>query len=231
MDDGIIKGTGNSRFLKSAISDDLTFEQFKSMLRAGTLPVDLLGINQSGWDVIGTALSKANLLTDATAALLGLTGNPTVNDALALLSQRAKIEIIGYTGTGTQSSQAAAELTFSFTFAPEILMLFHEYGDNAPCLAEAGDISILSGSQSKPSAILTSKLTENYPSGTVYNVVSNAFPIYSTPTTTLKWLMKKENDGKTIKWYNYRIIDDTLYYGEIANANGRRYYVVGIGRA
>ena len=75
MDDGIIKGTGNSRFLKSAISDDLTFEQFKSMLRAGTLPVDLFGINPSGWDVIGTALSKANLLTDETAEMFGLTGN------------------------------------------------------------------------------------------------------------------------------------------------------------
>lgn len=33
----------------------------------------------------GTALNKANLLSDATAALLGLSGDPSVNDALAFL--------------------------------------------------------------------------------------------------------------------------------------------------
>lgn len=34
----------------------------------------------------GTPLSKANLLTDATASALGLTGDPTVNDALYKLA-------------------------------------------------------------------------------------------------------------------------------------------------
>ena len=71
MQDGIIKGTGNSRYLKS-ISNFLqqypTYQDFVAALVAGTLPIDLNGINETGWDQLGTALNKANLLSDETAA-------------------------------------------------------------------------------------------------------------------------------------------------------------------
>ena len=72
MQDGIIKGTGNSRFLKS-IPDFLTqyptYESFVAALAAGTLPVDFNGINETGWQQLGTALNKGNLLSDETAAM------------------------------------------------------------------------------------------------------------------------------------------------------------------
>lgn len=75
MQDGIIKGTGNSRFLKS-VPDFLrqypTYESFVAALAAGTLPVDFNGINETGWKQLGTALNKGNLLSDETAAMLGL---------------------------------------------------------------------------------------------------------------------------------------------------------------
>ena len=74
MQNGIIKGTGNSRYLKS-ISNFLTqyptYQDFVAALVAGTLPIDLNGINETGWDQLGTALNKANLLSDDTVLLYG----------------------------------------------------------------------------------------------------------------------------------------------------------------
>src|SRR5574344_1572882 len=63
MKDGIIKGTGNSRYLKGA-GWPATYAEFKSMAEAGTLPFDLNGINAAGWQQIGDALNKASLLDD-----------------------------------------------------------------------------------------------------------------------------------------------------------------------
>ena len=85
MQDGIIKGTGNSRFLKSVpdfLSQYPTYESFVAALTAGTLPVDFNGINETGWEKLGTALNKANLLSDETAALYGLGVDATVDAVL-----------------------------------------------------------------------------------------------------------------------------------------------------
>jgi hypothetical protein len=85
MKDGIIKGQGNSRLLKAPETIPATYAEFRAALLAGTLPVDLL-YNAAGWEVEGTALNKANLLTDAVAAALGLSSSdPTVNEALNAL--------------------------------------------------------------------------------------------------------------------------------------------------
>lgn len=93
MQDGITMGTGNSRYLKS-VSGFLalypTYEAFAQALVAGTLPVDLNGKNPDGWSQQGTALNKANLLTDATAALLELPSEATPNDALAALAGKVR---------------------------------------------------------------------------------------------------------------------------------------------
>lgn len=86
MTDGIIKGTGNSRLLKSAITEATTWEQFRAALIAGTLPIDLAGINADGWQQLATALNKANLLDDVTQLLIGLSDTEaTVNMALRRL--------------------------------------------------------------------------------------------------------------------------------------------------
>lgn len=42
---------------------------------------------------VGTVLNKASLLSDDTAAALGLTGDPTVNDALAKLVHTTSISV------------------------------------------------------------------------------------------------------------------------------------------
>lgn len=93
MTDGVISGLGNSRFIK-LVADFLarypTYESAVAAGIAGSLPIDLNGIDPSGWDILGTLLNKANLLSDTTAAALGLTGDPTVNDALNKLTSLIK---------------------------------------------------------------------------------------------------------------------------------------------
>lgn len=119
MTDGVIKSTGNSRYLKSVANFMAlypTYEDFAAALIAGTLPVDLNGINPDGWSQQGTLMNTANLLADTTGAMLGLGSTGTVNAALAALktslnafpaaSKVAAIE------TGTASASAS---TFSIT--------------------------------------------------------------------------------------------------------------------
>lgn len=88
MLDGIIKETGNSRYLRS-VSGFLqlypTYEAFAQALVAGTLPIDWNGINTDGWTQQGTPLNKSNLLTDATAALADLGPEATPNEMFAAL--------------------------------------------------------------------------------------------------------------------------------------------------
>jgi hypothetical protein len=143
MTDGIIKGNGNSRYLKT-VADALTlyptYEDFMTALVAGTLPVDFNGINADGWSQIGAALNKANLLTDAMAAKYGLGAAAVPNDmwnalgglpipaakggtgvtslaALATALGGAKIQVVERNGTGSGSFS----VTFSFT--PTIVFL------------------------------------------------------------------------------------------------------------
>lgn len=64
----------------------------------------------------GTGLNKASLLTDATAALFGLTSAAVPDDVLALIATgRAQIEVGTYDGTGTYGSSNKNTLTFGFS--------------------------------------------------------------------------------------------------------------------
>ena len=91
MKDGLPKGTGDSRYLRSVpnfLSQYPTYDAFAQALRDGTMPFDLNGINPAGWAELGTPLNKASLLSDETAAEIGLEQEePTVNNALFALSQ------------------------------------------------------------------------------------------------------------------------------------------------
>lgn len=92
MKDFVSLGNGDSRYMKSAISADATWEQFRDMLRNGTFAFDLNGINPAGIAEQGTSLSKDNLLSDETAEMLGFQpdDDPTVNDAFQRTDKRIK---------------------------------------------------------------------------------------------------------------------------------------------
>ena len=87
MKDFFPKGTGNSRYLKSSIPATITHEELVALLREGTFPIDLNGINAEGVAQQGTALSKTNLLKDATAALFGLGTDAVPDTILNILSK------------------------------------------------------------------------------------------------------------------------------------------------
>lgn len=91
MNDGVSKGQGNSRYLKSNIPASTTLQQLISMLNNGTFPVDFNGINEAGWLQIGTALNKANLFSDQTAAKYP-DGTETVDGALNVLSTASLVQ-------------------------------------------------------------------------------------------------------------------------------------------
>lgn len=133
MTDGIIKGTGNSRFLKS-VADIMTryptWDAAAAALRDGTFPIDLNGINELGWQVLATALNKANLLSDATAEKYDLQGNATVNDVLNILGEnRCNTAFGSYVGTTNSSNYLP--VTLSFPFKPKfVFVMGNENGTN-----------------------------------------------------------------------------------------------------
>lgn len=92
MTDGIPKGTGNSRLMRS-VADFLrrypTYEDMGRALENGTFPFDLNGIDPAGWEQIGTSLNAGNLLKQSTAGMLNLP-DPALavpDDALRALMQ------------------------------------------------------------------------------------------------------------------------------------------------
>lgn len=93
MKDSILKGTGNSRFLKSAVPAGTSWADALAMLQAGTFPIDFNGIDTEGFQQVGTPLNKANLLKDVNALTLGLTGDVTPNDMFNVLAHTGDLHV------------------------------------------------------------------------------------------------------------------------------------------
>lgn len=93
MIDSVLKGTGNSRFLKSAVPAGTSWADALAMLQAGTFPVDFNGINTEGFQQIGTPLNKANLLKDATAAQIGLPPSTTPDGMFQALGNTGELHV------------------------------------------------------------------------------------------------------------------------------------------
>lgn len=112
MTDGIIKGTGNSRYLKGPANAPAlwsTHDAFMQAFAAGEVLIDLNGINPLGWDTIGDKLGKETLLKDETAQAAGLTTDAVPDDVLAWLIGQAKgIRSIATGGTGNATGNAAS---------------------------------------------------------------------------------------------------------------------------
>lgn len=88
MKDGIIKGDGTSRLIKTIAdfkSRYPTYEAFCDALVSGTLPIDII-FNESGWSQLPDFLNKANLLKDTTASAMGLGSDAVPDDAFLKLT-------------------------------------------------------------------------------------------------------------------------------------------------
>lgn len=93
MIDSVLKGTGNSRFLKSAVPAGTSWADALAMLQAGTFPIDFNGINTEGFQQVGTPLNKANLLKDVTAAQIGLPPSTTPDGMFQALGNTGELHV------------------------------------------------------------------------------------------------------------------------------------------
>lgn len=129
MTETVIKGSGNSRSIKSVPNLAQlapTYDKLLDLLTGEGLPVDLGPLNPAGLAQRGTDLNKANLLSDEVErALFGSTADRTPNqafDRLRALVQTAQSTANGsarivlgiYTGTGTFGEANRKTLTFPF---------------------------------------------------------------------------------------------------------------------
>lgn len=140
MKDSVILGSGNSRYLKSVADFKTlypTYDDFAAALVAGTLPIDLNGINAAGFQQVGDALGKFNLLKDATAALYGLDATAVPDDVFSLLNTlvnaaqeraniSAKFEIGSY--KGAYSDRQNGSKTIYFSGKPQIVFIIANGG-------------------------------------------------------------------------------------------------------
>lgn len=110
MIDSVLKGTGNSRFLKSAVPAGTSWADALAMLQAGTFPIDFNGINAEGFQQVGTPLNKANLLKDATAAQIGLPTSTTPDGMFQALGNTGELHVWRKTVTTAQEIPAKYEL-------------------------------------------------------------------------------------------------------------------------
>ena len=114
MKDTVIKGDGTSRKIKGPSTMPTTFEEWRSQVIAGTASLDI-SINEAGLDVVGTSLSKENLLSDSTKSTIGLTqSDPTVNNALQKLGEGVNgAATLTRTALWTGAATSATTLTLS----------------------------------------------------------------------------------------------------------------------
>lgn len=168
MKDGVPKQTGNSRYLKSAIAEDITFEQFRDLLRNGTLPVDLNKINSAGWAELGTPLNKASLMSGTVESQYGLSATNTPSDVFVKIKSlintvnsnissltSSKIEIVVGTYTGDGKPSANAERQINLGFKPKAVLVSQGEGTGSTGNA-AG---LFHGGSDTYSALITGKVT------------------------------------------------------------------------
>lgn len=142
----------------------------------------------------GTPLNKANLLTDATAAKLGLSGNPTVNDALSALGNLVVLSG-SYEGDGSHGIDNKTVLkngnaVVDLTGVTPILLVISP-ADTARlslCVVASGRFKIDTGFAS---------------GAAVYNIIApenNALKWYITGATQERASYQFNENGTTYNW-------------------------------
>lgn len=130
MKDLIPLGTGNSRFMKSGISPNTTYQQLLAMLINGTFPFDFNGINPEGISQMGSAYSVANVLPEDVCSALGIPTTSEPKDAFAQLQANigaiTNIIVASRVGTG-----ASNDFTIIFPEKPKYVFFFGAQDDNS----------------------------------------------------------------------------------------------------
>lgn len=136
MTDTIIKGTGDSRSIKSAPTIPATWEEARAQLISSGWLIDLGGPNAEGCSQIGTAINKANLLKDTTAALFGLTGTAVPDEVFSNIktlinSQNVEIGKRALFANGSYAGMGSATKTIQCGFTPKFVYIAEYEGNSA----------------------------------------------------------------------------------------------------
>lgn len=133
MVDTIIKGTGNSRSIKTVPNIKAMISSLDDLLDLfiDGFPVDIGPLNPTGVQVKGTDLTKANLLTDETAALYGKTGAAVPDEIFSVIApylskigEKAKIAVGSYVGSGKYGPNNPNNLIFPFN--PHVVFVYFD---------------------------------------------------------------------------------------------------------
>lgn len=139
MKDGIIKKTKNSRLLKAELP--ATYAELAALAAGDGIPADVL-FHAEGWQQLPTFLNKKNLLQDSTAGLLGLTGDPTVDDAfVALLLSVKQMALVRVTVT-VAGSPAIADIEITGLEGLDGGAVYTDASGIAVGFAQAGRVAI-----------------------------------------------------------------------------------------
>lgn len=143
MIDSVLKGTGNSRFLKSAVPAGTSWADALAMLQAGAFPIDFNGINTEGFQQVGTPLNKANLLKDATAAQIGLPPSTTPDGMFQALGNTGELHV--WRKTVVNASAKPAGYTLGSGTNLTLVKSTERYGQGSTYWVPAASISVNDG--------------------------------------------------------------------------------------
>lgn len=129
MTDGIIKGTGNSRYLRvpaDAKTKYGTWDAALDAMIAGTFQFDLNGVNPAGWDVQGDKLNKATLLTDTLCSALGLATTATPTEAMEKLRQLLNALSLKFQSGSFVPPYSNSEVNLVFQTVPIFIFIWYD---------------------------------------------------------------------------------------------------------
>lgn len=244
MIDSVLKGTGNSRFLKSAVPAGTSWADALAMLQAGTFPIDFNGINAEGFQQVGTPLNKANLLKDATAAQIGLPPSTTPDGMFQALGNTGELHVWRKTekvGSKGYYLDSVSSGRLSFVKNGAYVVTFSYSDTVSPNGALSGTVNTVSlsgtGDQTSKLSVLRGKFCRAESSGDSDSAFSGIIYIPNDATFTYKiegldyhshYVDKKQTvvftDAPTTTTYPVSTNPNAYQEGDDAKAAG---YVVG----
>ena len=227
MKDLIPKGTGDSRTLKSNISANTTFTEFLSMLRSGTLPIDIGAINAGGVQQMGTPLNKENLLTDETAGKFNFSPseNPNINDVFCFLAQKMHGSY-AYVWKKTKYTESLGEsvagkrLYGSTTFFSDSIIIDQSNGNVS--MATQEKLTFNYGTVEEANAALSGKYIEPTSSGSNWKGIHKIESVTGIGSGKVTVTTKK-----VTSYYNVQTItteDKNTYYEGYVDQSGWTYF-------
>lgn len=223
MKDSIIKGTGNSRKLRTSLPEGTTWEEALQLLIAGEFPIDLAGIDPDGFDVVGTPLNVQNLLSHEVETLLGLDHeNSTVSNALKALRNPLHMYRTNYIGDGTTANNTR---TFQVPGQPVVLFIVRQNTNSDVWRSYLGMRTAIYGTGTAQSSItwLSSAVSVNIAAINTENAEFEVIILYDASRSDAEMnLTVTASNGQPVPDCTiYGLVDSETGNYAVTNSNGQ----------